>query len=49
MDAVGRILSVRVGKVTEYERRAWDHVQTRPYATAFRKAEVAGTDRKSVV
>ena len=42
MDTVGRILSVRVGRVTEYERRAWDHVQTRPYLTAFRKAEVGG-------
>jgi len=42
VDTVGRILSVRVGKVTEYERRGWDHVQTRPYMTAFRKAEVAG-------
>ena len=40
--AVGEVLSVRVGRVTEYERRTWDHIQTRPYVTAFRKAEVAG-------
>jgi MOSC domain-containing protein YiiM len=42
-DAV--VVSVRVGKVTEYERRTWDHVQTRPYLTAFRKAEVQGPVR----
>jgi MOSC domain-containing protein YiiM len=36
------VVSVRIGKVTEYERRTWDHVQTRPYKTAFRKAEASG-------
>jgi MOSC domain-containing protein YiiM len=40
--ASGTVVSVRTGKITEYERRAWDHVQTRPYLTAFRKAEVMG-------
>jgi len=39
---VGTVVSVRTGKVTPYERRAWDHIQNRPYQTAFRKAEVAG-------
>ena len=38
----GAVVSVRVGKVTAYERPAWDHVKTRPYTTAFRKAEVTG-------
>jgi MOSC domain-containing protein YiiM len=38
----GTVVSVRVGKVTQYERPAWDHIQGRPYHTAFRKAEVAG-------
>ena len=42
MSGSGRVVSVRVGKVTAYERPAWDHIQTRPYQTAFRKAEVAG-------
>jgi MOSC domain-containing protein YiiM len=40
--ALGTVVSVRTGKVTPYERRAWDHVQNRPYSTAFRKVEVAG-------
>ena len=39
---LGTVVSVRVGKVTPYERPAWDHVKNRPYATAFRKQEVAG-------
>ena len=38
----GVVVSVRVGKVTAYDRPAWDHVKTRPYTTAFRKAEVTG-------
>jgi MOSC domain-containing protein YiiM len=38
----GAVVSVRTGKVTPYERPAWDHIQNRPYETAFRKAEVAG-------
>jgi len=38
----GAIVSVRVGRITAYERPAWDHVKTRPYQTAFRKAEVVG-------
>jgi MOSC domain-containing protein YiiM len=38
----GAIVSVRVGRITAYERPAWDHVKTRPYQTAFRKAEVTG-------
>lgn len=38
----GSVVSVRIGKVTHYERPAWDHVKGRPYHTAFRKAEVAG-------
>jgi MOSC domain-containing protein YiiM len=38
----GRVVSVRVGKVTAYERPVWDHVQARPYETAFRKAEAMG-------
>jgi MOSC domain-containing protein YiiM len=38
----GTVVSVRTGKVTPYERRAWDHIQNRPYQTAFRKAEAAG-------
>jgi MOSC domain-containing protein YiiM len=42
IESLGTVVSVRVGKVTPYERRAWDHIQNRPYATAFRKAEVAG-------
>jgi MOSC domain-containing protein YiiM len=44
-DTLGRVVSVRVGRVTPYERPAWDHVKTRPYETAFRKAEVAGPVR----
>ena len=42
MSALGRVVSVRVGRITAYERPAWDHVKTRPYETAFRKAEAAG-------
>ena len=38
----GVVVSVRVGKVTAYDRPAWDQVKGRPYKTAFRKAEVAG-------
>ena len=38
----GTVVSVRTGKVTPYPRRAWDHIQNRPYQTAFRKAEVTG-------
>jgi len=38
----GAVVSVRVGKITAYERPAWDHVKSRPYTTAFRKAEVTG-------
>ena len=39
---LGTVVSVRVGKVTPYPRRAWDHIQNRPYATAYRKQEVPG-------
>ena len=35
-------MSVRIGKITPYERPNWDQVKGRPYRTAFRKAEVAG-------
>ena len=38
----GAVISVRTGRITAYERPAWDHVQTRPYRTAFRKAERPG-------
>jgi len=40
--SLGTVVSVRTGKITSYERPAWDHVKSRPYATAFRKAEVGG-------
>jgi len=40
--ASGTVVSVRVGRVTAYDRPAWDQVKARPYKTAFRKAEVAG-------
>ena len=39
---LGRVVSVRVGRITEYERPAWDHVKARPYLTAFRKFEATG-------
>jgi MOSC domain-containing protein YiiM len=41
----GTVVSVRTGRITTYERPAWDHVQGRPYRTAFRKVEVAGPVR----
>ena len=44
-DLAGRVVSVRTGRVTPYERPAWDHVKSRPYTTAFRKAEAAGPVR----
>ena len=41
----GAVISVRIGRITAYERPAWDHVKTRPYETAFRKAEIVGSVR----
>jgi len=45
MSVLGKVVSVRIGKIAPYERRAWDHIQNRPYQTAFRKAEVQGPAR----